>query len=408
MKKITGRLAEKNGQRYAVINLKSPEGKRVQKWINLNLEHKRNTETEASRRLAELLDQYNSDDMYKMEGLSHTEKERIRLANLYVEDYLKEWLESYKINISILTYDGYKKLIYNRITDYFSKRKIKLKELTGDDLNEFYIFLIQSGLKGATAQRHHSVMHRAFKQAVKRGIIPANPCDQAERPKSDKYIGEYYNAEKLKILLESLDGDPMRIVVILTIFYGLRRSEVLGIKWSAIDWKDKKIHIRHKIIENKTSGRTVLEGLDVMKTKSSCRSLPLMPYIEKILLEEKQKQQEMKNVMRSAYNKQYEEYVCVDALGNLLKPQYVTEHFKIILKQNGLEKIRFHDLRHSCASLMLANHEDMKRIQAWLGHSTITITADTYSHLEFSSKIDSADLISASLLEQNKKERAKT
>lgn len=112
--------------------------------------------------------------------------------------------------------------------------------------------------------------------------------------------------------------------------------------------------------------------------------------------------------MHSAYNKQYEEYVCVDALGNLLKPQYVTEHFKIILKQNGLDKIRFHDLRHSCASLMLANHEDMKRIQAWLEHSTITITADTYSHLEFSSKIDSADLISASLLEQNKKERAKT
>lgn len=399
MKKITGHLTEKNGQRYAVINLKSPEGKRQPKWINLNLEYKRNNETEANRRLAELLDQYNSNVMYMMENLSHTERERFRIANLYVEDYMREWLNSYKINISISTYDGYKKLIENRITKFFSERKIKLKELTGEDLNEFYVFLINDGLKGATAQRHHSVMHRAFKQAVKRGIIPTNPCDQAERPKADKYVGEYYNATKLKALLESLDDDPMRVVVILTVFYGLRRSEVLGIKWNAIDWDSKMLHIKHKIIENKTSGKTIIEGYDVMKTKSSCRSYPLMPYIEKILQEEKKRQEEMKTLLRGAYNRQYEEYVCVDAIGNLLKPQYVTEHFKIILKNHGLDKIRFHDLRHSCASLMLSNKEDMKRIQAWLGHSTISITADTYSHLDFSSKVDSGDRISESLLE---------
>lgn len=398
MKKITGRLAEKNGQRYAVINLKSPEGKRVQKWINLNLEFKRNTETEANRRLAELLEQYNSDDMYKMDEMSHSEKERIRLANLYVDGYMKEWIENHKINISILTYDTYRKMIYNRITSHFSAKKIKLKELTGDDMNEFYVFLIKEGLKGATAQHHHSLMHLAFKHAVKQGIIPFNPCDQAERPKAEKYIGEYYNATKLKARIHSLDEDPMRVVVILTMFYGLRRSKVLGIKWSAINWDEKKLHIRHKIIEDKTSDRIVLKGHDVMKTKSSCRSYPLMPFIEELLMQEQEKQKEMKAVMRSAYNKSYEEYVCVDALGNLLKPQYVTEHFKVILKQNGLDKIRFHDLLHSCASLMLANHEDMKRIQAWLGHSTITITADTYSHLDFNSKVGSADIISDSLL----------
>lgn len=398
MKKITGHLTEKNGQRYAVINLKTPDGKRQPKWINLNLEYKRNNETEANRRLAELLDQYNSDEMYKMEGLSHTERERIRIANIYVEEYMKEWLEDYKINISILTYDGYKKLIDNRITKYFYERKIKVKELTGDDLNQFYISLVKGGLKGATAQRHHSVMHRAFKQAVKRGIISMNPCDQAERPKAEKYVGEYYNAAKLKQLLNSLDDDPMRVVVILTMFYGLRRSEVLGIKWDAIDWENNMLHIKHKIIENKTSGRTVIEGHDVMKTKSSCRSYPLIPYIAELLQEEKKHQDEMKAMLRGSYNRKYEEYVCVDAIGNILKPQYVTEHFKIILKNHGLDKIRFHDLRHSCASLMLANKEDMKRIQAWLGHSTIAITADTYSHLEFASKVDSGDLISESLL----------
>ncbi|MBO5258322.1 MAG: tyrosine-type recombinase/integrase [Clostridia bacterium] len=150
-------------------------------------------------------------------------------------------------------------------------------------------------------------------------------------------------------MIESLDDDPMRIPVILTAYYGLRRSEVLGIKWDAIDYKDKKIYIRHKIIEVKTLNGKVLEGMDVMKTKSSYRTLPLIPYIEGVLKAEAERQEELRKVMRGAYNKAYSEYVCVDAMGNLLKPQYITEHFKVILKQNGLRPIRFHDLRHSTA-----------------------------------------------------------
>ena len=189
----------------------------------------------------------------------------------------------------------------------------------------------------------------------------------------------------------------MRIVVILTIYYGLRRSEVLGLKWSAIDFKEKRIHIRHKIIEDKTSGTTVIRGLDVMKSKSSFRSLPLIPFIEQELLREKEKQEEMEKVLRKTYNREYLEYVCVNPLGDIIKPQYVTEHFKVILRKNGMEQIRFHDLRHSCATLMLNNNEEMKKIQAWLGHSSITITADTYAHLDMSSKVTSAEKISDSL-----------
>ena len=189
----------------------------------------------------------------------------------------------------------------------------------------------------------------------------------------------------------------MRIVVILTIYYGLRRSEVLGLQWSAIDFKEKRIHIRHNIIEDKTSGTTVIRGLDVMKSKSSFRSLPLIPFIEQELLREKEKQEEMQRVLRRTYNREYLEYVCVNPLGDIIKPQYVTEHFKVILRKNGMEQIRFHDLRHSCATLMLNNNEEMKKIQAWLGHSTITITADTYAHLDMSSKVTSAEKISDSL-----------
>lgn len=397
MKRITGRLTEKNGKWYAIINLYTPEGKRKEKWQSLDLEAKRGSKTEANYRLSELLAKYNTGEIYLMDTMTRAEQERARIAGMQVQDYVQEWLDQYRNNISVLTYATYKNMVEAKIVPYFSQKKLTLSDLTGDDLNDYYNYLLDSGLKGITVQKQHALLHLAFKHAVKRRIIPSNPCDQANRPKAVKYIADYYNADKLKELLASLEGDPMRIVVILTVYYGLRRSEVLGLKWSAIDFAEKRIHIRHKIIDDKSSGHSVIRGLDVMKSKSSFRSLPMIPYIEQELLKEKAKQEEMQRMLRRTYNREYLEYVCVDPVGNLIKPQYVTEHFKVILYKNGLDKIRFHDLRHSCASLMLANNEEMKKIQAWLGHSTITITADTYAHLDIASKVTSAEKISDSL-----------
>ena len=167
-------------------------------------------------------------------------------------------------------------------------------------------------------------------------------------------------------------------------------------KWSAIDWEEKKIYIRHKIIENKAGG-THVEGYDVMKTKSSYRTMPLIPYIQEVLLAEKEKQEKMRQAMRKAYGKKYLDYVCVDALGEILTPQYVTRHFKFILRHNGLKNIRFHDLRHSCASILLAHNVPMKMIQDWLGHSDMSTTADIYSHIDSTSKLARAEAMGAAL-----------
>lgn len=392
MKRITGRLTERNGKWYAVLNLYTAEGKRKEKWVSLDLEAKRGSKTEANLRLGELLAKYNSGALYLQESLTHAEREQRRVAEQTVDEYIVEWLEAYKCNISILTYNTYMQMVKARIVPYFQKLNIPLKELTGDEVNEFYIHLRNDGLTGATAQRYHSMLHLAFKQAIKRKIIPSNPCDQADRPKAVQYIGTYYNVEELKQLLECLGDDPMRVTVILTAYYGLRRSEVLGLKWDAIDFVENKIYIRHKIIENKLEGSR-LEGHDVMKNKSSYRSMPLIPYVREVLLEEKAKQEEMRTVLRGSYNTSYSEYVCVDAMGNLLRPQYVSEHFKVILSKNGLKRIRFHDLRHSCASMLLANKVPMKMIQDWLGHSDMSTTANIYSHIDYTSKIETSEVL---------------
>lgn len=393
MKRITGHLTSKNQQWYAVLNLYDTSGKRSQKWINLDLKDQRGTKTEANHRLAEILAQYNTGDLYLQEAMTHADRERNRIANMLVEDYLREWLEQHKPNISSSTYLNYKRMINGRMTSFFKPMRLKVKEITGDEINAYYTEIRADGLKGTTAQRHHAMLHRAFQQAVKRRIIPSNPCQQADRPNSVPFIGNYYNAEELKELLNCVEGDSIRLVIMLAAYYGLRRSEVLGLKWSAVDFTAKTVSIRHKILEEETKNGVVLKGYDVMKTKSSYRTLPLIPHVEEELLAEKVKQAEMRKVMRGAYSKDYAEYICVDALGSLITPQYVSNHFQVILRESGLRKIRFHDLRHSCASLLLANNIPMKMIQDWLGHSDMSTTANIYSHIDSSSKLTSANTI---------------
>ncbi len=105
---------------------------------------------------------------------------------------------------------------------------------------------------------------------------------------------------------------------------------MLGLKWSAVDFESKTVSVKHKVVQNDKG----VVGMDVMKTKSSYRTLPLIPQVEEALLKEREHQAEMKRVMRRAYNKAYEEYICVDSLGELIRPNYVTRHFKVILKEN--------------------------------------------------------------------------
>ena len=148
-------------------------------------------------------------------------------------------------------------------------------------------------------------------------------------------------------------------------------------------------------IEIKTPSDFALsETEDKLKTKSSFRTLPLIPAVRALLDEQRARQEEYRRLFKKSYCTEYLDYVCTDEMGRLFRPNYITDHFKLLLKQHGLRHIRFHDLRHSCASLLLSQGIPMKQIQEWLGHSTFATTADIYSHLDFNSKLESAQAIS--------------
>ena len=136
---------------------------------------------------------------------------------------------------------------------------------------------------------------------------------------------------------------------------------------------------------------------DRTKNKSSMRTLPLVPFVKERLLELKAEQEENRRLCGRSYVKDYTGYVCINEIGDIIKPNYVSCGFPKLLEEHGLRRVRYHDLRHSCASLLLANGVPMKQIQEWLGHSDFSTTANIYAHLEYSSKVISADAMLAGL-----------
>ena len=268
-----------------------------------------------------------------------------------------------------------------------------MKDLKPVHIQKFYDSLYKKGLTGNTILHYHANIRKALDNAMKLDIIPSNPADKIERPKKEQFIGNCYNLEELQILFEKSKGDPLEIVILLASFYGLRRSEVLGLKWSAFDFINNTITIKHKVVETIVDDKRTLLLKDKTKNSSSYRSLPLIPEIKENLLLHKKKIESNRKLCGDSYNKEYKDYICVDNTGKIFRPEYITDHFSLLLKKQKLRHIRFHDLRHSCASLLLAKNIPMKAIQEWLGHSTYSTTANLYTHLESNTKNVSANVL---------------
>lgn len=244
-----------------------------------------------------------------------------------------------------------------------------------------------------TVKHRHANIHKALSYAYKTDLIPSNPADKVELPTIDKYVGHFYNATQIEKLFKIFEGDPAEFGVIAASFYGLRRSEVLGLRWDAIDFESKTITIKHTVNEARVDGKCTLVMADTTKTKSSFRTLPLVAPFEEMLLKMKMEQEENKRLCGNCYCQDYNGYIYVNEIGEIIKPGFLTSHFASVLKANNMPRIRFHDLRHTCASLLFAQGVSLKEIQAWLGHSTIGTTANIYTHLDENNKLSSANAI---------------
>lgn len=379
---IAGHLQEKKGLYYMVLSYKDKSGKRISKWLPTGLPVKGN-----KKRAEDMLMAARAEFVAGEAAIDH---------DMPFSSYLVQWMEIARSTLKPNTAAGYASMIQNPIAPYFQQRGITLGGLQAVDIQMFYTSQLKR-VSANTVIHYHAIIHRALKYAVKTDLIDVNPADKVERPRKDRFTASFYDGNEVNRLFQAARGTPLELPVMLAAFYGLRRSEVVGLKWDAIDFENKTIAIRHTVTVCAEKGRRIEVAADTTKTASSRRTLPLVPAFQTKLAALKEQQEKNRILCGRSYCTDYLGYVLVDAMGNRLKLSYISTAFPALLKRNGLRPIRFHDLRHSCASLLLKNGVPMKQIQEWLGHSDFSTTANIYAHLDAGSKLTSAQAMEKGL-----------
>lgn len=368
---MTGSLTVKNDKFYLILNIHE-NGKRKKKWISTGLSVKGN-KRKAEKMLREILTEYELKD-----GIVH--------SDTLMSDYVRLWLDQIRRTVDPVTLQGYQVLAETHIIPYFAEHEIRMEDIDTQIIQR-YIDEKQlrgrcdgkGGLSPRSLRLHKNIITQALDMAVKEKLLLTNPCQFVIMPPIERHESKFYNASQLKKLFQALEEDPLLPVVKITVLYGLRRSELLGLQWDSIDFEMKTLTIKHTVAKvNQVVAK------DKTKNASSHRTFPLTPDALEIF--QTAKEQEM--IHRQAFGSTYQEnpYVFKWPDGHPYSPDYISHRFHDLLIQHELPLIRFHELRHSCASMLIAMGFTLKDVQEWLGHSDIKMTANIYAHLDFTRK----------------------
>jgi len=371
---MTGSIQIKKGRSnyYAVLNIYDNDGKRKLKWIDTKIPIKGNNKRKADAKLTELLAMYTASGVNLNRDVEFT-------------DFMEQWLETMKATIAPTSYDAYKMILDVHILPYFAKTKQKVTDVSPAHIQK-YVNEKLKVLSPNTVRKHLANLSKCFDSAVKQNIIAYNPVKRIEAPKKVVFTGaKHYNEKQIEQLLECSKNDPLELVIRLTLFYGLRRSEVLGLKWNAIDFDAGTVTIRHTVVKTATN----LYKHDRTKNNSSHTVFPMTDILASELKKWKIKQCELMSLQPSDYVDS--DYICTYADGRLILPDFVSRHFKLLLKKNNMPPIRFHDLRHSSAYYLKGLGFDLKDIQTWLRHSDIGTTMNIYVNLDMDAKVNIAN-----------------
>ena len=381
---VAGHLQIQKGYYYAVVSWKAADGKRKVKWISMGLPVKGN------KRKAEA-------ELLRIRSTFQIPKSCGELdPDMAFSDFLEQWVELARSQVSTATYCSYHSLIHDTIAPYFREQKLSLRQVEPRHIQTFYSKRLQEVCPN-TVLHYHAVLHKAMQFAFKMDMVPQNILTKVERPKKNSFQPAFLDAGELEAMFAALKGSWMELPVLVAAFYGLRRSEVVGLRWEDIDLERGTITIQHTVTNVRLDGKSVDLAQNTTKTKSSRRSLPLVSSFRSYFAQAKAAQKQNQELCGNCYCHDYDAYVFVDEFGQRIRPNYLSSAFPAFLEKHGLKRIRFHDLRHSCASLLLANGVPLKQIQEWLGHSDFSTTANIYAHLDYSAKVNSAQALETGL-----------
>lgn len=367
---MRGSVQEKNNKLYVVLSYKTEEGKHKTKWVGTGLKAKGN-KREAEDMIPDIIKQYI--------GLEYNPNKHLFL------DEVNGWLKRQYGKVRQSTYEAYTTCINAHIKPYFENMGLDIKDLTKQHLMDYYEFKFtkgradgRGGLDSQTIKKHAAIFRAVLNDALLRDYVNQNVADIVPIPtstrSSKKSVAKKIDLNKANEIIEAFDNSELQPVVRLTLMYGFRRSEVLGLKWSAIDFKNNKIYIEHTVVKY-----TSIIAEDDTKTEESEASLPLFDDARELLLEVKAQQEEYRRLFGKDYIEN--DYIFKHPDGTLYRPDSLTRSFQRVLKSKGHEIVRFHDLRHATATILYAQNWKPLEMQQLMRHSHIKTTLQIYTHL---------------------------
>jgi integrase len=363
---MRGHIVKRYKDSYTVVlNLgRDPiTGKRKQQWVTV-----KGTKKDAEKKLAELLHQLDTGTL-------------IIPGKITLGEFLERWLRDYAWpNLAPRTTEGYEHIILRHLIPALGN--IVLNQLKPEHLQRYYTEKLASGRcdgKGAlsprTVRHHHVTLHNALEKAVKWGLLSRNPADAVNSPRCHRPEWNILNEDDIHTVLEAAKKTPYYALFYVAIFTGMRRSEILALRWSDIDLLLCQVYVT-RTLHHLRGGSIVFRA---PKTAKGRRMISLSPSASLVLREHKEKHK-LDQAMLGISPKD-DDLVFSDLNGKPLLPNTVTHAWIKLVRRIGLQGIRLHDARHSHASLMLKAGTHPKIVQERLGHSSVTITLDTYSHV---------------------------
>lgn len=366
-----GSIQAKKGYYYAVLSYKSTDGKYKYKWVSTGLPLRGNKK-KAEAMLPDLIKEY-----------SYLELDNSKVTDPLFADYIRDWLEYKKGQVQQSTWEGYESYINLHMIPYFEALNLTVKQVTPQHIKDYYNSRLtcsyaphKTGLSARSIKKHAPILNQVFEQAIIAGLIVNNPAAVVPLPKQEKEEpkGKFMTAEEANQMLEAFRGHELQPLVYITLYYGLRRSEVLGLKWDAVDFENNTIKIQHTVVKQST-----IIAKDTAKSFSSRRTYPMLDEVREVLLSIREKQKQNREFFGDTYVES--DYVFVWSDGKPYRPDYITRTFQKVLEKHGLPRLRFHDIRHSTASILYDKGWPLKDVSEWLGHADLSTTGNIYTHI---------------------------
>jgi integrase len=369
---VRGHIRPRGKNNYTIVVDLDPdsEGKRRQKWISVAkyLGQPKATKKQAETILTEILQKINNHDYIETEDIT-------------LGEYLDHWLENYaKQSVRTTTYDNYTSLIKKHIKPELEH--IRLARLSPLHLQEFYNKKLVSGradgkpggLSAKTVRELHSLLHKALDQAVKWQTVSKNVARAVSPPRKEKKQINYWTKEEVKTFLADIEGERLYALYYLALNTGMRRGELLGLRWSDLRLEDGYVAVRQNLVKT-DSGIMIQEP----KTANSRRNISISPKTIEVLKRHKDTQDYEKEKHEEDYNDHGLVFCRLNGLP--LYPDGASDQFNRLVKNSKVKRISFHDIRHTHATLLLVAGVHPKVVSERLGHFSVALTLDLYSHV---------------------------